>query len=499
MPADNVVKAIRRVKELSAATSASTRQLNKLLGSLRHVTTCARSAAPVFQRIATLARATNRFHPSTITDDVREDLRWFRSILRIGQLNSVSLSSYLGLCAFWPDRKNFFQVEFDEEERLQIAQFNDSTSDEMSINTREFMSAVFATVVWGSQWSTRSSRSSSHVRFWIDNTSAVAWTNRRSSRNPLLYKYNTTSTLRQPLFQASKTLWQMLEAGCQSTAELKKILEILSAFLRAGALADTLMLLWRFGMNKSGTGNTYSTICSKLCAVRWFHRHTAGYDPSVNAGHAILLRGISRFTDPISKRQPITPALLRIVVRFVDLRHAWGKMLWGELLLAFFFLLHRSEYLFTGKKHHRYILRLGDLYFQDKAGRAVRPRDADVVGIRLCGAKNNQERRYHNRSGDEMLCPVTAAGWIRKGVHGYSTRTDQPALSTSPGHGITANEISAILKKKAIEAGLNAKQYSTHSVRVGGVTELLNNGADRLVIKAMGRWLSNAFQEYPVL
>ncbi|ETM97349.1 hypothetical protein PPTG_24997 [Phytophthora nicotianae INRA-310] len=25
-------------------------------------------------------------------------------------------------------------------------------------------------------------------------------------------------------------------------------------------------------MNRSQIGNTYSTICSKLCAVRWFHR-----------------------------------------------------------------------------------------------------------------------------------------------------------------------------------------------------------------------------------
>ncbi|OWY98711.1 hypothetical protein PHMEG_00030454 [Phytophthora megakarya] len=30
-------------------------------------------------------------------------------------------------------------------------------------------------------------------------------------------------------------------------------------------------------------------------------------------------------------------------------------------------------------------------------------------------------------------------------------------------------------------------------------TALLNAGADRLVIKVMGRWLSNAFEDYPVL
>jgi hypothetical protein len=32
-----------------------------------------------------------------------------------------------------------------------------------------------------------------------------------------------------------------------------------------------------------------------------------------------------------------------------------------------------------------------------------------------------------------------------------------------------------------------------------GSTQPLNAGADRLTIKLLGRWLSNAFEEYPVL
>lgn len=253
-------------------------------------------------------------------------------------------------------------------------------------------------------------------------------------------------------------------------------------------------------MNKSGAGNTYSTICSKLCAIRWFQKHTAGYDPGVNAGHAILLRGIRRFTEPVVKRQPVTPALLRTVMRCVNLRESRGQLLWGRLLLAFFFLTSQVR---VPVYHHQYILRLGDLSFQDQQGSAVRPSDADVVGIRLCGAKNNQygreERRYHHRSGNKLLCPIRAARWILKGARGFNTPADQPALSTGPGRGITSDELTSIIKRAAAEAGLKAKQYSTHSVRVGGATELLNGGADRLAIKLMGRWLSNAFEKYPVL
>lgn len=77
--------------------------------------------------------------------------------------------------------------------------------------------------------------------------------------------------------------------------------------------------LWQYGMNRSQQGNTYSTICSKLCAVRWFHRNTAGYDPGVNASHAILLRGIRRFTNPVVKQQPLTARLLRLIFEELDL------------------------------------------------------------------------------------------------------------------------------------------------------------------------------------
>ena len=42
------------------------------------------------------------------------------------------------------------------------------------------------------------------------------------------------------------------------------------------------------------------------------------------------------------------------------------------------------------------------------------------------------------------------------------------------------------------------KNYSTHSVRIGGATALLNAGVDRLAIKLLGRWLSSCFEDYPV-
>lgn len=260
--------------------------------------------------------------------------------------------------------------------------------------------------------------------------------------------------------------------------------------------------LWKYGMNRRHIGNTYSTICAKLCAVRWFHRNTAGYDPGVNASHAILLRGIRRFTNPVVKQQPMTARLLRSIFSLLDLTRPRDQLLWGGLLLGYFFLLRRSEYLFIGNRIHNYILRLSAIQFLGDNEQPVIPKRAKMVAITLTGAKNNQfgreEKRYHYKSKDTLICPVRAARWVHKAAAVFGTREDEPALKMLRG-GITSDDVSKVVKQAARHAGLDPERFSTHSVRIGGATALLNSGADRLVIKLLGRWLSNAFEEYPVL
>ncbi|OWY95836.1 hypothetical protein PHMEG_00034058 [Phytophthora megakarya] len=217
-----------------------------------------------------------------------------------------------------------------------------------------------------------------------------------------------------------------------------------------------------FGMNGSSKGNTYSTICGKLCAIR-----TAGYDPGVNARHAILLRGIRRFTNPVTKQLPLTVEILRVIFEDLDLTILRNQLLWGGLLLGYFFLLSRSEYLFIGSKVHSYIVRL-------------------------------EEMRFHHLSGDKLLCPVRAARWIRRGASAFKTPDDAPALSMQHGE-ITAENAASTIRRAASKLGLEPTRLSTHTVRIGAGMALLNTGTDRLLIKLIGKWLYNAFEAYPVL
>jgi hypothetical protein len=281
--------------------------------------------------------------------------------------------------------------------------------------------------------------------------------------------------------------WLPREATSSSTAQL-------------GAFA---VYLWKFGMNRQQKGNSYGTICAKLCAVRWRHRFEHGYDPGVTAQHALLLRGIRRFTNPVVKQQPLSPSLLRRIYSMLDFSRPNHQLLWGGLLLAYFFLLRRSEYLFIGKKYHPFVLRLSDIQFCGNEGEAVKPRKATIVGILLRGAKNNQfgreEFRFQHASGDPTLCPVRAARWVKKAANCLGTRPDEPALQVGSASGVSAGQVAGFIKAAATEAGLDASRFSTHSVRIGGATKLLNAGADRLVIKLLGRWLSSCFEDYPVL
>ncbi|ETO69949.1 hypothetical protein F444_13537 [Phytophthora nicotianae P1976] len=199
MPRDKVAKALGRVNALLESTVTSRSQVYKLLESLRHVVTCVRSGTPFFQSLAALTYSTRRSVQIPVTDAVRDDLNWFRIILGAADLNSIPLSRFTnsqrvdfdiymdasnyGLCALFPARREFLQVQFDEMELQSIEEFRCTGSGDLGINLRELMSAAFASIVWCKYWTGTSRHHLKHVRFWIDNKAAVSWNNRRSSRN----------------------------------------------------------------------------------------------------------------------------------------------------------------------------------------------------------------------------------------------------------------------------------------------------------------------------
>jgi hypothetical protein len=154
------------------------------------VVTCIRAAASFFQWVAALARSAPRFEYAEVSNEAKDDLRWFEVIIRIGRLNAIPMARFVrrhephyeiqmdasdqGLCVLFPGRREFLKVKITAEDQELVQHCNETGDSSFCINVRVII-AVFASLVWGSAWKSSVENLDTHVRFSIDNTSAVAW------------------------------------------------------------------------------------------------------------------------------------------------------------------------------------------------------------------------------------------------------------------------------------------------------------------------------------
>lgn len=261
--------------------------------------------------------------------------------------------------------------------------------------------------------------------------------------------------------------------------------------------------LFMYGWNTGDRGNQHGTIASKISAIRWHHRALIGYDPETDAGYQLLMRTLKRLSRPVAKKHPVTANMLRRMFGVLDLNQSGHQLIWGLTLIGYFFLLRRGEFLKVDGKWEKYVLRYGDIQFYSEDEVLCESKNAVMVGIVLRGGKNNQygrnEIRYQYATEDPLLCPVRGLAWIHLAGQKNHTRPEDPVSHITSGYGISNSHMVQLVKYTARDMGLNEKNYSTHSIRIGGSTALLNAGANPLVIKLLGRWLSNCYQQYPVL
>lgn len=147
---------------------------------------------------------TTRHHVQrTVPQDVRDDLRWYLAVLSLQhKFNLIPVNTSRGCShhramsswmlptqgpAYW---SQYIRVEFSEAVRQSFA----ASKEVNSINVRKLMSAALAALHWGPVWES-TGRNQPRDRMWIDNTSAVAWLNRRSCRHPVARTYNRLNSL----------------------------------------------------------------------------------------------------------------------------------------------------------------------------------------------------------------------------------------------------------------------------------------------------------------
>ncbi|OWZ02363.1 hypothetical protein PHMEG_00026088 [Phytophthora megakarya] len=211
--------------------------------------------------------------------------------------------------------------------------------------------------------------------------------------------------------------------------------------------------LWKCGWNTGGDENQYSTIQSKLSSIMWFHRRYSDIDLIRSPQLRLVLQGVKRLSDSTRKKLPVTPAFLRLLRRSLNLDRPQERLVWGSILLAYFFLLRRSEYLMVGRNRAFYCLKAKDVFFTNSRGIPVAPESATAVTIGLSGAKNDQFGRGAWRtmhlSGDLSLCSVRAL------KHILQARRDLGVVNHSYlCVDLTAEKVSSALKATATRAGV---------------------------------------------
>lgn len=245
--------------------------------------------------------------------------------------------------------------------------------------------------------------------------------------------------------------------------------------------------------------NSPSTIGTKLGGISWYHRARTQLHPRLLPGDRLAFRGIERRNRPQPKREPVTAGHLRDCQRALNFSSAHDRALWGVAVVGFFFLLRASEWTNAGKPT-RHAVTFAGLRLLARDGSAAQVlHDVECVAVTIKTSKTDQlgagSIRRHGRSG-QSICPVLAAWNLVQGAKHADIPSSAPIATYRREDGkicsLKDKDITSLLRRVA---PMGAK-LSSHSLRIGGATALLQAGAPDVEITTFGRWKSNAFLDY---
>ena len=204
----------------------------------------------------------------------------------------------------------------------------------------------------------------------------------------------------------------------------------------------------------------------------------------------LLLRGVKRVKGARSKakRKPITLALLETLKRALrsssfSIRDQ--TMLWAAFTTAFFGFLRASDFCAASQSTFD---QNSTLLVKDAA---VSP---DLVVLRLKSSKTDQFRKGFEvrlAASGKSVCPYRA---LLEHLQ-YCHNPNVPLFSFSYGSYLTRQTLSDILKS-LLPPSYDQRAYSSHSFRIGAATSAASKQTPVWLIKALGRWSSNCFEDY---
>lgn len=243
----------------------------------------------------------------------------------------------------------------------------------------------------------------------------------------------------------------------------------------------------------------HQTIKCYLSGIRFQHiiRHLS--DPFLKDMPRLqyVLRGIKkdRSIHPQQsqyKRLPVSPTILLQVHSVLTSSPCTHDtlMLWAAALLCFYGFLRSGEITIPSANAYDPTVHLN---FTDLSFDA--PVNPSIIRVNLKASKTDPFRvgvQIYIGKTTGPLCPIAAMLAylaVRGSVHGL-------LFHHADGSPLTKAKFVSGFRSKLSQAGLDSKNYSGHSFRIGAATTAAANGVEDSLIQTLGRWKSNAYLSY---
>ena len=229
-----------------------------------------------------------------------------------------------------------------------------------------------------------------------------------------------------------------------------------------------------------------ATITTYITAISFVHKMANQYDPTAVFCVQKILSAINKIHGKQDSRLPITLILLSRLTLCLpnSVRTKYHRTLLQAMFTTAFFGL----------------CRIGEITKQPDGVVSLEFNQIQInslfLTLSITHFKHNKAQRpillKIFRQDDQSICPVFAM----LNYMNVRPNVDGPLFCFPDGKAITRNFFTKNLKSCLTCCGMDTKQYSSHSFRIGGASYLASLGLSDTQIKTMGRWDSYAFLRY---
>ena len=244
-------------------------------------------------------------------------------------------------------------------------------------------------------------------------------------------------------------------------------------------------------------GNGWSSVRGKLYGIR-HHNIRHGQQDLLKDKLRLkqVMRALKKYRGPGAGKKPVDRAILLILEKMLHYHTSDDDLtLWAATLTAWHFMMRSSEYTAKrtgGKFDMDRVIRVCDVEFLCRGVITKRYELADEVritfGKQKCRDGGDVRSLY---AAEHQLCVVQVLATLfqrRQFTDPSQAVFAWPSGSKNRGQGVRYADMVRIVKAAATRAGLNASEYSTHSMRKGGAQGYLMAGMSLLELKLQGRW-----------